>query len=136
MRWIIEPMTTKNVAKFTTYMKGNHSFIHATYYRWGEAFVQSDSKPVLTEYNEESGINIQSIDYNIEYELHECYYSRIMELSRWIPKHIKTSLRDKLFVEYYEIDELVDDGWCYCKHDIVFRGTLQIEVELRKGCRD
>ena len=134
MIWKIEPTTTKNVVMFTTYTKGNNSFTHAKYYRWGEAFTYN--KPNITKYNEETGINIQSIDYDIAYELFECYYSRITELSRWIPKHIKSKLRDKLFVEDHEIRELEEDGWCYSKHEIVFRGTLQIEEVQRTRCRD
>ena len=132
MLWKIEPMLTKNVVKFTTYTKGNHSLTHATYYRWGEAIAESDSKPVFKDYNEEVGIRVETFDY----ELQDCYYSCITDLSSGIPKHIRTYLRKKLFVEDYEIRELEDDGWCYCKHEIMFRGTLQIDEKKRERCRD
>jgi hypothetical protein len=132
MLWNIEPMLTKNVVKFTTYTKGPHSLTHATYYRWGEAIVESDIKPVFEDYNEEVGINVTTF----ECQLHDCYYSCITNLSIGIPKHIKTHLRNKLFVEDYEIRELEDDGWCYCNDEIIFRGTLKIEKKMRDRCRD
>ena len=132
MFWKIEPMLTKNVVKYTTYTKGDHSLTHVRFYRWGEAITESDNKPVFEGYNEEAGINVTTFDC----ELHECYYSRIIELSKGIPKHIKTNLRNRLFVEDYEMRELEDDGWCYCKHEIIFTGTLQIDERRREGCRD
>ena len=134
MKWKLEPMTTKNVVKFCTYTKGDQSLTHATYYRWGEAII--NKKPVLSDYDEEVGINIMTIADDICYELDDCYYSHIINLSKGIPKHIKTSLRKKLFIEDYEIRELEDDGWSYFKHEIWFRGTLQIELKERERCRD
>ena len=132
MLWKIEPMLTKNVVKFTSYINGDHSLTHATYYRWGEATAESDIKPIFEDYNEEVGINVKTFDY----QLYDCYYSRITDLSRGIPKHIRTNLRNKLFVEDYEIQELEDDGWRYCKHEVIFRGTLQIDEKKRIRCRD
>ena len=132
MLWKIEPMLTKNVVEYTTYTKGDHSLTHVRFYRWGEAICDYDIKPVFEGYNEETGINVTTFDC----QLHECYYSRIIELSKGIPKHIKTNLRNKLFVEDYEMRELEDDGWCYCKHEIIFTGTLQIYEKRRERCRD
>ena len=133
LKWKLEPMLTKNVVMFCIYTKGDQSLTHAIYYRWGEAIINT---PVLTDYDEEVGINIKTLDDDICYELHDCYYSRIIKLSNGIPKHIKTSLRKKLFVEDYDIRELEDDGWSYYKHEIWFHGTLQIELEERERCRD
>jgi len=132
MYWQIEPSVTKNIVRFTTYIRGNHSLVHAKYYRWGEAIVVSDAKPEFATYNEEVGLNVTKYDC----QLYDCYYSHITDLSRGIPKHISTILTSKLFVEDHEIRELVDDGWCFCKEEIMFRGMLQINKKKRLGCRD
>jgi hypothetical protein len=135
MLWQTEPMLEKNVGKFDTYTKGKHSFTHAKYYRWGEVITESDDKPVINE-EKDKGINIEKIEGKfLEYELYDCYYSSIVELSYYIPKIIKTQLRNKRFVEDYEIQELVDDGWTYCKTEIEFRGPLTTDVKPREGCR-
>jgi hypothetical protein len=137
MLWQTEPMLEKNVGKFMTYTKGKHSLTHARYYRWGEVITESDTIPILNDYSEDKGINIHNIEGNhCGYELHDCYYSSIVELSYYIPKIIKTQLRNKRFVEDYDIQELVDDGWTYCKTEIEFRGPLQINEKEREMCRD
>jgi hypothetical protein len=133
MKWKIEPMLTKNVSKFCMYTKDEHSFVHATYYRWGEAIIYGETKPVFVEYNEDVGLNITAFD---EYELHDCYYSCIIDMSDKFPEHLKKYLQNKRFVEDYEICEMEDEGWCYHKHDIMFYGTLQIEEQKKKHCRD
>jgi hypothetical protein len=132
MLWQLEPTFTKNVVKFTTYIKGDYSFVHATYYRWGEAIVESDVKPEFGNYNEDDGLNATAYDC----QLYDCYYSHITDLSKGVPKHISAILTSKLFVEEDEIRELEANGWRYCKHDIMFRGSLQVEKKGRLGCRD
>ncbi len=127
MLWQTEPMLEKNVGKFMTYTKGKHSLTHARYYRWGEVITESDTMPNLIneDYNEAKRINIHNIEgEHCYHHLHDCYYSSIVEFSYYIPKIIKTQLRNKRFVEDYDIQELVDDGWIYCKTEIEFRGTF------------
>jgi hypothetical protein len=139
MLWQTETMLEKNVGKFMTYTKGKHSLVHARYYRWGEVITESDTMPILIneDYNENKRINIHNIEGNHRgYELHDCYYSSIVEFSYYIPKNIKTQLRNKRFVEDYDIQELVDDGWIYCKTEIEFRGPLTIHEKERERCRD
>ena len=136
MLWQTEPMLEKNVGKFVIYTKGKHYFTHARYYRWGEVITESEEKPDLLNYNEEQGINIEKIEGTFcDYELFECYYSTIVEFSYYIPKIIKRQLLNKRFVEDYEIQELVDDGWTYCKTEIEFCGPLTTFEKPRESCR-
>lgn len=137
MLWQTENMLEKNVGMFKVYTKGKHSLTHGRYYRWGEVITESDDKPVLNDYSEDKGINIEKIEGKLcEYELFDCYYSSIVEFSYYIPKIIKTQLRNKRFVEDYDIQELIDDGWVYCKTEIEFRGPLHIDQKERERSRD
>ncbi len=136
MKWIIETTLTKKVFGLCYYTKDGNYFTHFKCYRWGEAFTRADTKPILGVYNEDAGLNILEFDKGIEYELFDCYYSRIIDMSDAVPEHIKTSLQNELFVEDDDIRKMEDDGWCCYKYDIMFCGTLQIEEQKKKHCRD
>ena len=120
MEWIIEPSTVKNVVEFTRYENDKGLYIvHATYYRWGQVFVKSATKPYY-EYSEE-GTKFVSCDNNLDH----CYASEIVEFSKKMRENAKRLLID--FVEEHGIGELEDTaGWCLVDSEIRIYGPLQI----------
>ena len=120
MNWIVEPSTAKNVVEFIRYENDNGLYIvYASYYRWGQVFVNSDTKPYY-DYSEE-GTKFVSCDNNLDH----CYSSEIVEFSKNIDDVAKDLLID--FVEEHGISELEDTGgWELVDSEIRIYGPLQI----------
>lgn len=120
MEWIVEPSTSKNVVEFIRYENDDGQYIvHATYYRWGQVFVKSDTKPSY-DYSED-GTLFEGCDNNLDH----CYSSEIVEFSNKIRDNEKQFIID--FVEEHGISELEDaEGWCLAESEIRIYGPLQI----------
>jgi len=120
MEWIVEPSTVKNVVEFTRYENDKGLFIvHATYYRWGQVFVKSLTKPHY-DYSED-GTKFVSCDNNLDHS----YSSEIVEFSKKMRENAKQLLID--FVEEHGIGELEDTaGWSLVDSEIRIYGPLQI----------
>jgi hypothetical protein len=124
MNWKIEPTTSKNVAEFVTYTKGNNSLVHATYYRWATVYVTSETKPIFGYSEEEQGTKFEHYDNDLDHDLCDGYYSCIVDFSKEMRKKVKEDLRD--FVDDHGIGELENDGWELLESVIWIYGTLQI----------
>ncbi len=120
MEWKIEPSATKNVVEFIRYENEKGLYIvYATYYRWGEVFVNSDTKPYY-EYNN-FGTLFEECDNNLDHS----YSSEIVEFSDGMSETTKNELID--FVEEHGISELEDTmGWQLIDTKIRIYGPLQI----------
>jgi hypothetical protein len=123
MNWKFEPTNEKQVIEFVTYVKDTHIIKYASYYKFGEAFVNSDSKPMF-EYNETDGIDTQTLGEGVEHNLYNCYSSKIVEFS----EHMKPHIRKKLstFLKKNTTSELEETGWEYLDSEVWFYGPLQI----------
>jgi len=124
MHWKIEPINTKHVTEFVTYTKEAHIIKYASYYIFGQAFLDSDTKPVI-EYNEQDGIDTQTFGDDIEHNLYDCYSSNIVEFS----DDMKPQLRKKIstFLKKNTISELEETGWEYLESEVWFYGALTVE---------
>lgn len=123
MNWKIEPTNTKQVTEFVTYSNDEHYFKYASYYQFGEAFVESDTKPVF-EYNELDGIDTQLFGEDVEHTLFDCYASNIVEFS----ENMKPQLRKKIstFLLKHGASELEEKGWEYLESEVWFYGPIQV----------
>jgi hypothetical protein len=123
MNWKIEPTNEKQVTEFVIYTKDGHSIKYASYYRFGQAFLESNAKPTL-ENNERDGIDTQTFGDDIEHNIYECYSSEIVMFS----ENMKPQLRKKLstFLQKNTTSELEETGWEYLESEIWFYGPLKI----------
>jgi hypothetical protein len=120
MNWKIEPTNEKQVTEFVTYTKDTHIIKYASYYKFGEAFVESETKPII----EQDRIDTQTLGEGVEHNLYDCYASNIVEFS----ENMKPQLRKKLstFLQKHGTSELEETGWEYLESEVWFYGPLQI----------
>jgi len=129
MTFKISTLEKKNVIQVERWTKNGVTLIHSTGWRWGTATFKD--KPDLSDYDEEYGIDIYSMDIE-DHELDDGCWEEWEYIQSAVGNQEQVDDYREEVEEYLELNgfaDLEDMGWESEDSELLFRGPLEVTEE-------